>query len=89
LSDDEYRALQLALAQRPNLGNLIKGSGGLRKVRWNAQSQGNRGGVRVIYFWAVNQEQLLLLLVYSKNERDDLSPEQLQRLRSMIESEYP
>jgi hypothetical protein len=88
LAEDEYREFQRALVQRPDLGKLIKGSGGLRKVRWGAESQGKRGGVRVIYFWAVKQEQLLLLLAYPKNERDDLSPEQLERLRSIIETQY-
>ena len=48
LSDEEYRKLQVALANRPNIGDLIKGSGGLRKVRWAIEGSGKRGGVRVI-----------------------------------------
>ncbi|MGQ0571471.1 MAG: hypothetical protein ACT4P5_18365 [Armatimonadota bacterium] len=51
LSDDEYRRLQVVLASRPSAGTLIKGSGGLRKMRWASGGRGKRGGVRVIYYW--------------------------------------
>src|SRR5215475_5704450 len=81
LADEEYRELQRFLAERPGAGALIKGSGGLRKVRWAPEGRGKRGGVRAIYFWAVEPEQLLMLLMYSKNERDDLSAGQLKTLR--------
>lgn len=89
LTDEDYRKLQVLLANRPSTGNLIKGSGGLRKIRWAVPGRGKRGGVRVIYYWAVEQERLLMLFVYSKNERDDLSAAQLKRLRTIIEEEYP
>jgi hypothetical protein len=89
LSDDDYRRFQLSLVGMPDAGARIRGGGGLRKVRWAVEGQGKRGGVRVIYFWAVPRDQLLLLLMYSKNERDDLTPDQLKRLRSIIEKEYP
>jgi len=65
---------------RPDAGDLIPGGGGLRKIRWSAQGRGKRGGVRVIYYWAVRQEQILMLLMYAKNERDDLTVEQLKVL---------
>ena len=51
LDDDAYRAFQLALILRPEQGPVIRGSGGLRKVRWAAGTSGKRGGVRVIYYW--------------------------------------
>jgi hypothetical protein len=89
LADEEYRRLQVLLSERPNAGALIKGSGGLRKVRWTVEGRGKRGGVRIIYFWAVAADQLLLLLIYPKNVRDDLSPAQLNALRRIIEKEYP
>lgn len=63
LSDDEYAELQSILVRRPGAGAVIKGSGGLRKVRWSIQGRGQRGGVRVIYYWAVPEEQILLLLL--------------------------
>jgi len=88
LNDDEYRTLQLALVNDPEMGAVLRGSGGLRKVRWGGSGRGKRGGVRVIYYWAVKQERLLMLLIYAKNERDDLSLEQLKILRKIIEEEY-
>lgn len=55
LNDEEYQELQLALAEGPDLGVIIGGSGGLRKVRWSRQGRGKRGGVRVIYYqWVQN-----------------------------------
>jgi hypothetical protein len=89
LTDDEYRELQVTLVHRPNAGALIVGSGGLRKLRWGAQGRGKRGGVRVIYYWAVSSEQILLLLIYAKNAQDDLTPAQLKALRKMVTEEYP
>ncbi len=89
LTDDEYRSLQAALVNRPDAGVLIVGSGGLRKLRWAAKGKGKRGGVRVIYYWAAARDQILMLLIYTKSEQDDLSPAQLKTLRKIIEEEYP
>lgn len=88
LDDDEYRRLQVALVLRPDIGDLIQGSGGLRKVRWKAKGQGKRGGVRAIYYWAVKQDRILMLTIYSKSEMDDLSAEQVKVLRKIVEEEY-
>jgi len=88
LKDDDYRELQITLAERPDMGAVMVGSGGIRKTRWAAQGQGKRGGVRVIYYWAVKQERLLMLLMYPKSERDDLTKEQLKILRKIVEEEY-
>jgi len=89
LSDEEYRALQTALANRPNAGAVIIGSGGLRKLRWATKGKGKRGGSRVIYYWAVSQEQILMLLIYSKSEQEDLRRDQLKTLKRVVEEEYP
>ena len=88
LSDEAYRHLQSDLASRPDLGAIIPRSGGLRKVRWGYRGQGKRGGVRVIYYWAVSQEHLLMLMIYPKNVQDNLSPAQLKMLRQLVEEEY-
>ena len=64
LTDDEYRALQLALANRPAAGAIVRGGGGLRKLRWSVGGRGKRGGVRVIYYWATGRGQILMLLIY-------------------------
>lgn len=53
------------------------------------KEKANAGGSRAIYYWAVTQEQLLMLLIYSKSEREDLTREQLKTLKKMVEEEYP
>ena len=89
LSDEEYRQLQLALILQPDMGAIIPGSGGLRKARWSLAGRGKRSGVRTIYYWAVSENQMLMLLMYAKNEQDNLTREQLKVLRRIIEEEYP
>ena len=51
LTDEEYRLLQSKLVNSPEFGNVIPGSGGLRKIRWRTEARGKRGGIRVIYYW--------------------------------------
>jgi hypothetical protein len=89
LSDDAYRALQIALAERPDWGVRIPGGGGLRKTRWTAPGRGKRGGLRVIYYWAVSVDTIVMLFLYPKNVQGDLSTQQLRALRRIIEEEYP
>jgi len=89
LTDEEYQELQLELVNRPKSGAIIQGTGGLRKIRWAAKGKGKRGGSRVIYYWAGSQEQLLMLLIYTKNVKDDLSHDQKQALRKIVKAEYP
>ncbi|GAB4420648.1 MAG: hypothetical protein Fur0044_17650 [Anaerolineae bacterium] len=88
LTDEEYQQLQVTLVERPDLGTIIVGSGGLRKIRWTKPGHGKRGGTRVIYYWAVEPQRLLMLLIYAKSDQDDLSREQLQALRKIVEAEY-
>lgn len=89
LSQEEYRLLQLHLVSRPEAGTVIKGSGGLRKVRWSVGGRGKRGGVRIIYYLARPRDRILLLLMYSKTAHDDLTPDQVKVLRGIVEKEYP
>jgi mRNA-degrading endonuclease RelE of RelBE toxin-antitoxin system len=89
LPDEEYQLLQAALVARPELGKVIPRSGGLRKLRWAPVGRGKRGGVRVIYYWAAKLSQILMLYLFAKNERDDLSAAQLKKLRQIVEEEYP
>jgi len=88
LADDEYRLLQAELVRDPKAGATIRGTGGLRKVRWSAPGRGKRGGVRVIYFWAAKRQILLMLLIYGKNEQDDLTAEQRRLLRQAVKKEF-
>ena len=61
MDDDRYRELQALLIENPEIGDLIQGSGGLRKIRWKLTGRGKRGGVRVIYYWAVSVDQIRML----------------------------
>jgi len=84
MDDDEYADLQAYLAARPAAGNVIKGSGGMRKLRWAGSGRGKRGGLRVIYYWWVAKDRISLLLVYPKNETDDLTADQLKLLKNQL-----
>lgn len=84
LDDDEYVELQKHLAARPDAGDIIRGSGGIRKLRWAGSGRGKRGGLRVIYFWWVAKDRISLLLAYPKNEMDDLTADQLKRLKDAL-----
>ena len=88
LTDDEYRAMQLQLAARPGMGSLIKGAGGLRKLRVGVGSRGKRGGARVIYYWAVRNDMIMLLFAYAKNESEDLTPRQISQLAKLVTQEF-
>lgn len=88
LNDDEYRELQQALVENPALGNLIRSSGGLRKLRWARQGAGKRGGIRTIYYWAVSRDQILMVFAYPKNELEDLSDRQLAELAKVARKEF-
>ena len=89
LSDDEFARLQADLAAKPDFGNLIQGSGGIRKVRWRLSGRGKSGGVRVIYYWAVSADQILLLRAYAKSAKTDLTPREISELRQIVADEYP
>jgi mRNA-degrading endonuclease RelE of RelBE toxin-antitoxin system len=86
MSEDDYRQLQSALVIRPDMGNLIPGSGGLRKLRWRIPGRGKRGGVRVIYYWVMSSEEIWMLLAYAKAKKEDLSPQQIKLLQRIVET---
>ena len=88
MDDEEYAFLQYALVVNPQMGAVIPGSGGIRKLRWAGSGRGKRGGVRIIYFVALADEQILMLYVYAKNDRGDLSEPQKKALRMVVEAEY-
>ena len=81
LDDDEYRELQEVLIYRPDLGDVIQGTGGLRKIRWMRKGRGKRSGVRVIYYWLMDDEQILMLYIYPKSQQEDLTSEQKKTLK--------
>ena len=83
LSDEEYARLQEYLVRQPDAGDVIAGTGGLRKIRWMSAGKGKRGGSRVIYFHAVAQSQIRMLLIYRKGIKDDLTPKEKSVLRKI------
>ena len=86
MSDDEYRQLQSALIIRPDMGTLIPGSGGLRKLRWRLPGHGKRSGVRIIYYWVPSREEIRMLMVYTKARQENLTSRQLNLLRRIVET---
>ena len=85
LPDSEYGKLQEALLMRPEAGDLIPGSGGLRKIRWSTPGTGKRGGLRVIYYWDVPDETFFMLVVYKKAKKEHLTQDQIKSLRKLVE----
>jgi len=86
VDDESYSELQKRLADDPEAGDLIQGSGGLRKIRMAAKGHGKRGGARVIYYYFVSRSHIAMLLAYPKNARDDLTTAQKKALKSLIEN---
>lgn len=84
MDDDEYAELQTFLAARPDAGKFIAGTGGMRKLRWAGGGRGKRGGLRVIYYWWIAKDRISMLLVYPKNEKDDLTAEQVKTLKNQL-----
>ncbi|MFJ4155939.1 type II toxin-antitoxin system RelE/ParE family toxin [Pseudomonas sp. NPDC089752] len=85
LDDGSYRLLQIRLMASPDAGDLIEGTGGLRKIRVAAGGHGKSGGARVIYYHFNHASQIAMLYIYPKNEQPDLTAEQRRALKSIIE----
>ena len=83
LDDSDYRRLQIALARKPDAGNVIRNSNGLRKIRWSAQGRGKRGGIRVIYY-KIQADEICMLFAYPKNKQEDLTTDQLRVLCTLV-----
>jgi hypothetical protein len=81
--------LQNGLASTLELGDLIPGTDGFRKLRWAdvRRGKGRRGGLRVIYYWFDGQNRIWLMTIYDKNEAADLTPEQRRLLKAAIDAE--
>jgi mRNA-degrading endonuclease RelE of RelBE toxin-antitoxin system len=84
IDDESYAELQAQLTVDPEAGDLMPRSRGLRKIRWRAPGRGKRGGIRVIYYM-VHRGEIFMLYAYAKNDREDLRPDQVTRLRSLVD----
>jgi hypothetical protein len=89
LNDDAFKDLQQILLQSPDAGDVIKNTGGLRKIRFGdaTRGKGKRGGLRVIYYWWLGGSQFWLFTLYDKDELDDLSNDQRKALKKRLEDE--
>ena len=86
LDDDGYRRLQSELAKNPDLGDLMPGTGGFRKLRWpdKRRGKGSRGGLRIIYYYFASDQQIWLMTMYDKNEASDLTLREKKALQEAI-----
>lgn len=84
LTDDEYQKLQAFLLENPNAGDIIKGTGGLRKLRWGKGNKGKRGGIRIIYY-RQTENYIYFMTLYAKNEMSDLSAQEKKTLKQLVE----
>ena len=86
VDDETYGSFQKLLAANPAAGDLIRGTGGLRKIRMALHPRGKSGGARVIYYYVHDAAQIRLLVAYVKAEQDDLTDEQRKALRKVVET---
>ena len=84
LKDDEYRELQSYLMEHPEAGVIIKGGGGIRKIRWAREGTGKSGGARIIYYWAKAPSQIYMLTAYAKNEKENIDAATLARIAKQL-----
>ncbi len=84
LGEEGINELQLHLCKYPDDGAIIKASNGIRKMRWAASGRGKRGGARIIYYYAVKRERILLLDIYPKNEKIDVTAKELDNLKIVL-----
>ena len=89
LTDEALRGLQNAMLKNPEAGDVITGTGGLRKVRHGdaTRGKGKRGGLRIIYYWWEPKRQFWLFTLYDKDELDDLSPKEKAALKTLLKQE--
>jgi len=86
LNDEEFRHFQAELMLNPKQGDVIQGTGGLRKIRVATKNKGKRGGSRVIYYFLDEKQRCYLLTIYSKNEMSDLTTDQKKQLKTFMEA---
>jgi mRNA-degrading endonuclease RelE of RelBE toxin-antitoxin system len=87
LTDEEYGALQEFLCEQPEFGDVVPGSGGVRKLRWARKGRGKSGGARVCYYFRDRAGQIVLLTIYAKNVRATLPGHILKALKQELEHE--
>jgi len=87
LDDDEYAELQQFMILNPEAGDLVRGSGGVRKLRWKRKGSGKRGGLRVIYFVRYRPNEFRMLTLHAKARRENAPAHILKRLKEEFQDE--
>lgn len=84
INDDSYRLLQDDITKNPLAGDLIPAGGGIRKLRFALPGKGKRGGARLIYYWQTAKDKTYMLLAYTKAKKENLEPEQVAILKTLV-----
>ena len=85
LDDDEYAELQQFMMKDPEAGDLVRESGGVRKLRWKRKGMGKRGGLRVIYFVRYQPNEFWMLTLYAKAKQENIPARILRELKEAFE----
>lgn len=86
LAEDARAEMEAAIVATPEAAPIIRGTGGIRKLRWAGSGRGKRGGIRAIYFWHTGPGAIYMLTAYAKADRDDLSPTDRRALMRVVTS---
>ena len=86
LDDDEYHELQQFMMRSPEAGAIVRGSGGVRKLRWRREGAGKRGGLRVIYFVRYQPNEFWMLTLYAKAKQENAPAHILRQLKEAFET---
>ena len=84
LSEEDIRELEQTLLREPRKGAVMRGTGGVRKVRAATEGRGQSGSTRVVYLYVEAREKIYFLLCFPKNEQANLTPEQARRVRALV-----
>ena len=87
-SEDERGEFSAWVAQNPEAGDIVPGSGGIRKVRWTRKGRGKRGGVRIIYYAAPSKGLIWLLTIYAKSKKENIPAHILKALKKELVDDY-
>ena len=87
LDNNEYGELQQFMMQNPEAGAMVRGSGGVRKLRWRREGAGKRGGLRVIYFVRYQPNEFWMLALYAKTKQENAPAHILRRLKEAFEDD--
>ncbi len=85
MSEDELREFQNYLLETPDAGDVVKDTGGIRKIRWKSKGIGKRGGIRILYFLHIADSHIYLLFIFQKNELEDLTKQEYSALKKVVE----